>query len=229
MYGKLLIQFDIQLLTGMHIGGSSAFSAIGAVDSPVVRDSYSGLPVLPGSSLKGKLRYLLAKATTSHYIPPKCEDEPVELTRLFGTAGNRRSRQDAKTARLQFSDASMTNADDLRSKSGVTEVKFENTINRITAVANPRQIERVIRSANFSVKLVYDVEEENEALADMKTLAHGLKLLSMDYLGGHGTRGYGKIKCCNFAVEDVEGSFGSLCAEAQAALKEVEQYAVFAG
>ena len=38
MYGKILIRCDLIVRTGMHIGGSSAFSAIGAVDSPVVRD-----------------------------------------------------------------------------------------------------------------------------------------------------------------------------------------------
>ena len=41
MYGKILIRCDLEVRTGMHIGGSSAFSAIGAVDSPVVRDPYT--------------------------------------------------------------------------------------------------------------------------------------------------------------------------------------------
>ena len=53
MYGKILIRCDLEVRTGMHIGGSSAFSAIGAVDSPVVRDPYTGYPIVPGSSLKG--------------------------------------------------------------------------------------------------------------------------------------------------------------------------------
>ena len=63
MYGKILIRCDLEVRTGMHIGGSSAFSAIGAVDSPVVRDPYTGYPIVPGSSLKGKLRTLLARST----------------------------------------------------------------------------------------------------------------------------------------------------------------------
>ena len=59
MYGKLLIRCDLVVRTGMHIGGSSSYSAIGAVDSPVVRDLRTGMPIVPGSSLKGKLRALL--------------------------------------------------------------------------------------------------------------------------------------------------------------------------
>ena len=39
MYGKILLKCDLVVLTGMHIGGSSTFSAIGAVDKPVVRDA----------------------------------------------------------------------------------------------------------------------------------------------------------------------------------------------
>ena len=61
MLAKLEIKGTIELVTGMHIGGSSAFAAIGAVDSPVVRDTLSDLPMIPGSSLKGKIRTLLAK------------------------------------------------------------------------------------------------------------------------------------------------------------------------
>ena len=38
MYNKIKISGKIKVVTGMHIGGSSAFSAIGAVDSPVIRD-----------------------------------------------------------------------------------------------------------------------------------------------------------------------------------------------
>ena len=38
MYSKIKITGVIEVVTGMHIGGSSAFSAIGAVDSPVVKD-----------------------------------------------------------------------------------------------------------------------------------------------------------------------------------------------
>ena len=61
MFAKLEITGNIEVVTGMHIGGSSQFAAIGAVDSPVIRDTYSDRPMIPGSSLKGKMRSLLAK------------------------------------------------------------------------------------------------------------------------------------------------------------------------
>ena len=61
MFVKLEITGKLEILTGMHIGGSSAFAAIGAVDSPVVRDALTNDPIIPGSSLKGKIRALLAR------------------------------------------------------------------------------------------------------------------------------------------------------------------------
>ena len=47
MYAKVRISGGIEVKTGMHIGGSSAFSAIGAVDSPVILDVRSNLPMIP--------------------------------------------------------------------------------------------------------------------------------------------------------------------------------------
>ena len=70
MYAKIKIFGDLYVKTGMHIGGSSAFAAIGAVDSPVIRDTRSSLPMIPGSSLKGKMRSLLAKEFNGQVVEP---------------------------------------------------------------------------------------------------------------------------------------------------------------
>ena len=39
----------------------------------------------------------------------------------------------------------------------------------------------------------------------METLAEGMKLLQFDYLGGSGSRGYGKIRFENIGAETVVG------------------------
>ena len=77
MLAKIEITGKIRLKTGMHIGTTEAFAAIGAIDSPVVRDPETGLPCIPGSSLKGKIRSLLAKAYNDG-IQPKPRDEQDE-------------------------------------------------------------------------------------------------------------------------------------------------------
>lgn len=227
MYGKILITCKMTVLTGLHIGGSSAFSAIGAVDSPVVRDSFTGAPMVPGSSLKGKMRTLLAKSIKNHYITQECADDPEAIKRLFGAAGDSRREEHPKAARLQFADAFLVNAAALKKRGGMTEVKFENTISRLTAVANPRQIERVVRGSVFAVNMVYDLEEAEELQDDFKNIAKGLKLLSLDYLGGHGSRGYGKVAFTDFAVTVREGECPVDVNELLNILKEVEEYGAF--
>ena len=203
MYGKIQITGDIELMTGMHIGGSDAFAAIGAVDSPVFRDARENYPMLPGSSLKGKLRSLLAKAYNEQ--PGKHDDDAPQILRLFGTA----RKDHVKGSRLLVADMLITEQSKADFKSqgitGFTEVKFENTINRLTAVANPRQIERVIRGTVFGLDMIYEVTDEAEMEEDFATLAYGMRLLQYDYLGGHGSRGYGKVRFNHVLAECVVG------------------------
>ena len=49
--GKLLIGAVLTVKTGLHIGDSSDFAPIGAVDSPFIRDPLTKAPIIPGSSL----------------------------------------------------------------------------------------------------------------------------------------------------------------------------------
>ena len=208
MFVKLEITGKLEILTGMHIGGSSAFAAIGAVDSPVVRDALTNDPIIPGSSLKGKIRALLARQYNDRIVS-SCDDDAPQICRLFGSA------KPARRSRLLFRDLPLDNLDDLQEAGlySATEVKFENGINRLTAVANPRQIERVIRGSVFDFALVYefheqdeDEEEATEIPDDIFLLAEGMKLLQCDYLGGHGSRGYGRVKFTNLEMNPVVGS-----------------------
>ena len=201
MYAKIQITGDIEVKTGMHIGGNSAFAAIGAVDSNVIKDSRTNLPMIPGSSLKGKMRSLLAKEFNTEIVQP--DDDHERLTRLFGSA----KKEKVKRSRILISDMIMANSQELRDMGLqiMTEVKFENTINRMTAVANPRQIERVVRGAVFELDLIYEVENIEDFLEDMQTLGEGMRLLQYDYLGGNGSRGYGKIVFKNLHADTVVG------------------------
>ncbi len=75
----------------------------------------------------------------------------------------------------------------------MTEWKFENGIDRITAAANPRQLERVPAGSAFDFELVYTVENPTQVVEDLKNIAIALAILEDDAIGGHGSRGYGKV------------------------------------
>lgn len=207
MYAKIQITGTIEVVTGMHIGGSEAFAPIGSVDSPVICDLVSGLPMIPGSSLKGKMRSLLARQYNSDVAKSPDEDDE-RLIRLFGSSA---AASRVKRGRLLFSDMILSNGRELyeRGVSGLTEIKFENTISRTTAVANPRQIERVIRGAEFPLDIIYEIsgdrQSEEEIAEDFQTICDGMRLLQYDYIGGSGSRGYGKIRFRDIYVCTVVG------------------------
>ncbi len=210
MYAKINITGTITSVTGMHIGGASSFSAIGAIDSAVIRDIRTDLPMIPGSSMKGKMRTLLARQYNEGAFPKRHGEDADRVRRLFGyMSDGRGSVKKAHSARLQFSDMFLKNRDELK-RVGIpyTEVKFENTINRLTAVANPRQIERSVAGAQYGLDLIYSIENADELIEDFETIRDGLILLSYDYIGGSGSRGYGRIRFSDLKAECVIGECG---------------------
>lgn len=196
--GKIIINGKIEVLTGLHIGTSGDFSAIGAVDNIVIRDVVTNKPMIPGSSLKGKMRYLLAR---TKYSENSLEMKDIKkehncIKRLFG------SSEPIVTSRLQFQDMLLTEETKEKFKNiefdlPHTEIKYENTINRGTGIANPRQQERVPAGSEFEFKLVYNIENKEEFKEDYENILLMLDILEDDYLGGHGTRGYGRIRFKN--------------------------------
>lgn len=211
---NIIYEYEIELKTGMHIGGTKEAVKIGGTDSPVIR-SYRKvdekgepeyMPIIPGSSLKGKLRSLL-DLKEGHVDPNKdvqtCPEakkngEPCPICTLFGIGASEKSKEFIRS-RLIFRDAYPTDKTlDQWSKSEDivegTEVKGENVINRITSAANPRFIERVPAGSVFEGEIILSIYEGDVEDSLKGKLIEGLNLLKDNYLGGSGSRGYGKIE-----------------------------------
>lgn len=223
MLEKIKITGQIEVVTGLHIGASDVYAAIGAANSPVVRDPMTQQPIIPGSSLKGKMRTLLVKSKTDKYVLEEPSQDPQMIVRLFGCTAKDEDTP-AIPSRLQFVDCFLSfDCLEKLPDGGATEVKTENTITRATGQANPRSMERVIRGTVFDFTLFYTVERfflqgvdaktepekaeeqiRKEITEDFETLADGIKLLQQDYLGGHGTRGSGRIAFSKLQLEAVE-------------------------
>lgn len=97
-----------------------------------------------------------------------------------------------------LTEASVKRLDSIDTGLNKTEWKFENGMDRITAAANPRQIERVPAGAQFHFEMIYTVENPEQAVEDLRNLAIALAILEDDALGGHGSRGYGKVRFQEF-------------------------------
>jgi CRISPR-associated protein Csm3 len=125
------------------------------------------------------------------------------LLKLFGISGSDKLTEDQLKAgfgitRLSVADANLNEGyveNIQQADLQYTEVKFENSINRLSGTAdNPRNIERVPAGAQFNFSLQIkvlscDMQKELEEM-----ILTGLKLVENDALGGSGSRGYGRVK-----------------------------------
>ncbi|GBU24450.1 CRISPR-associated RAMP Csm3 [Fibrobacteria bacterium R8-3-H12] len=188
----------IKVLTGLHIGAGNDKVEIGGMDNPIIRNPLNREPYIPGSSLKGKIRSLLewneGKITDGE--PCKCEKRDCLVCTVFGTANNSKDGDKTKgPTRIIIRDAFLTNEWKEKFKTGkIIEEKSENSINRITAKATPRPIERVVPGIEFNFEIVLRILDGDKAEDLVNFVKKGLTLLQNDFLGGGGSRGSGKIE-----------------------------------
>lgn len=196
---KIHITGKLQVMTGLHIGGSEVELDIGGIDSEVVKVKLGNdkVPYIPGSSLKGKLRNLLAKREGYTTI----KDDKGYVLRLFGKANSGRDKM--IPARLIVRDAYLSEEKEFVAEN-MLEDKAENVIARDTGRANPRHQQRVTAGTTFSLDIIMDVLKNDQEVEHLNALDLGLQLLQKDYLGGSGTRGYGKIEMSDVKAQRIE-------------------------
>ncbi|WP_303247196.1 type III-A CRISPR-associated RAMP protein Csm3 [uncultured Methanobrevibacter sp.] len=205
-----IIKGNIVCETGLHIGGSGDNIDIGGSDNPVIRDSITNFPYIPGSSIKGKLRTLLElsdKKSAESVIRndgKASNDETCIAAQLFGVSAEEDNTELKYSTRTIVRDAYPTeetyklwesNNDLLNG----TELKYENTINRINSSANPRNMERVPRGSKFNFEIIFSIYEEDNSENILKLL-EAMTLIEDNYLGGSGSRGFGQIRFDNLKV-----------------------------
>jgi len=208
---KIVYAGTLTLKTGLHIGGTNAALNIGGPDKFVVRNPVDNIPYIPGSSLKGKMRALIELyhkcvdiEEKNGKIDVKASSDPNSISGyLFGVSADSKNRDSKRYAsRLIVRDAELIVKDE---KLGIdenffkdtdlpyTESKTEVAIDRVTAKANPRTFERVPAGAKFRLNMVLNVFESDDEKQLRETLKQAIQLLHDDYLGGHGSRGYGQV------------------------------------
>ncbi len=222
LHGRIILEMDIEAVSGLRIGGSPAGLGIGDLDNPVIRDPVTRRPYIPGSSLRGKMRSLWEKATgapqnypirresPSVYIHAIVENDNYEqdvVCRIFGVTGD---IEVPNPTRLIVYDVPLTpetaqRLESVATDQPYTETKWEAVIDRVTSAAVPRQMERVPAGAVFGpARLVYSVygtagnkKEDISWFYDVVTM---LYLVEDDYLGSSGSRGSGQVRFRNLSI-----------------------------
>lgn len=221
MLKNTIIKGYILLKSGLHIGGSEAGIHIGGIDNPVIKNPVTNLPYIPGSSLKGKMRFLLehykglvdqnGRGDIPAYTPSN------QVAKMFGHL-NHNDYPDSLPTRVVFRDSHLVGIvenslidstslkssninrklDDIKEKLGTdfVEAKTEVKIDRRSGTAlrgGLRTIERVPAGVVFEFEICLK-EFTDEDKDDLSLILKGLNLLQNDALGGSGSRGSGRIQ-----------------------------------
>ena len=199
------IEGKIKIVTGLHIGASNEAIEIGGLEQPIIKDPLpeSNAPYIPGSSLKGKMRSLI-EVKEGRYVkegkdkgnPCDCGSPDCSVCAVFGVSAASKHSEDLGPTRIVVRDAKLSEEWEERFKNGdlPMEIKYENTINRISGqAANPRPIERVPAGVTFDFNISFKVFE-NDPEDYFNTVLKAMRMLEMDALGGSGSRGCGQIK-----------------------------------
>jgi len=205
----------IKLLSGLHIGGGDDTMKIGGIDNQVIKDINSDNPYIPGSSLKGKMRSLLewdlglvgfacGHPFSPKYIngafPQEKLDDAIHLMRLFGASIVKDDEKVMKERDITLGITRINVGDCALIDKGLktSEAKYENVIDRQNGTAqHPRQTERVPAGVEFAYDIWLKVFDEKEEQKLKELIARGLELIENDYLGGNGSRGYGRVVFSN--------------------------------
>ncbi len=212
-YGRVLITIEkIHTVTGLHIGGSGSDFNIGGRDKLVIRDPLTNQPYIPGSSLRGKMRSLLEKARQldqNHrinkgfiHVCKEVDDfKKCPVCSVFGIPAPRKVEEwtgVVTLSRLVVRDIYLADGEADRLMAAhtdglYTEFKTEVAIDRVTSAANPRTIERVPAGVAFGpAELVFSIYDPDD-IGRLEVVLQALQLVEDDYLGGNGSRGYGKV------------------------------------
>ncbi|MCX7903894.1 MAG: type III-A CRISPR-associated RAMP protein Csm3 [Caloramator sp.] len=198
----------MRLKTGLRIVGGDDEIRIGGVDNSIIKDPLTGLPYIPGSSLKGVLRSSLEIAKGKTKV---CDCGECIICRIFGKANNKETEKLRSFTRIIVRDSFLTE----RSKEILNEVlpfgveiKKENSIDRVKGVAaSPRTFDRVPAGAEFEVNIVLKIFEGDDEKEILDALELAFKLVEHNYIGSSGSRGYGQVefKKAEFDYFDVKG------------------------
>lgn len=220
-----IVKGQIVVETGLRIGGSQETMEISGLDNPILRNPADSKPFIPGSSVKGRMRslaewYFGELPTNGEVIRPQRNSATAQV---FGVGADKDDPRGP--TRLIVRDAMLSTGDrtafDEHGRP-LTEVKSENSINRLTSMANPRPMERVLPGVRFDFEMVYRILDmgdggEGDRKRFDQVLLPALALLEADGLGSGVSRGNGKIRFDGLTVNGAPLTLPALSFPAKAA------------
>lgn len=202
MLKKIIVyKGTLTVKSGLHIGCGGETGKIGGCDDPVIRDTMTNMPYIPGSSLKGKLRSSLelSGAATMNDKVCSCGKSSCIVCTMFG---NINKNSTTGQSRIIIPDMYI-NDDYLKAfeekgftPDQLTEVKMETAIERSSCKATTgslRNFERIIRGAVFDVKIILKIFDGDDEKKMVNALKKGIDIVNTTGLGAKTSAGSGQV------------------------------------
>ncbi|MGB9877935.1 MAG: type III CRISPR-associated RAMP protein Csx7 [bacterium] len=213
---KVILRGYVEVLSSLHIGKGRALAPDTPSDNPVIKD-FLGRPFIPGSSLKGSLRSIVESFVRAypHSSLKACDvlenpcindrekpsDEQLlkkscDVCLLFGSPW--------VASRLSFIDLPII--DETRWHELLLQVRDGVAIDREAGIASPQRkydYEIVPAGARFKLEILCENVEDYE----LGLLFTAFELLNKGFahLGGHSSRGCGRVRVEIESCEDIKG------------------------
>lgn len=188
------IKRTMKLLSGVRIVGSDDEIRIGGVDNSIIKDPLTGLPYIPGSSLKGALRSCLEIAKGKTEV---CSCGECIICKIFGKANKKTTEDKRLHTRIIVRDSFLNEKSRIILNEVLpfgVEIKKENSIDRVKGTAlSPRTFDRIPAGVEFEVNIAVKIYEGDNEKAILDAIELAFKLLEQNYIGGSGSRGYGQV------------------------------------
>lgn len=196
----------INVLSGMHIGGPKESVKIGGIDNPVIRNPISNMPYIPGSSLKGRFRMALEVKYNDMTDerngtgPSQDPNNDSLVCKLFGNASSKGSNE---PTRAIFRDANlMEGFEEYATGEEKIEVKMDRK--KMAGFQGGNRIqERIAEGAKFDFEVMIRIFEGDDEEKFKTRINEAINIVEAEYLGGSGSRGYGKVKFENLTWQKV--------------------------
>lgn len=197
----------IELLTGMHIGGSKEALKIGGIDNPVIRNPITNMPYIPGSSLKGRLRMALelkygeTEKESKGIGPSQNQNSASLICKLFG---NGNPKKTSEATRLIFRDGNLL-IESTEFAQGEEKIEVKIDREKLAAFQGGNRIqERIAAGAKFNFEVMIRVFEDDNEDEFKNRINEAIKIVELEFLGGSGSRGYGQVKFDDLKFEKIE-------------------------
>ena len=194
----------IKLLSGLHIGGSKEGIKIGGIDNPVIRHPLTNHPYIPGSSLKGRFRMALEIKYDDVNVdrdgtgPSTDIDNPSQIARMFGTGPA------AEATRFIFRDSTLSDGFGKYVK-GVEKIELKMDRAKMAGYHRGNRTQEIIAAdAQFDFEVMMRIFEGDDEELFKTRLEEAVFIVEQEYLGGSGTRGYGKVKFSKLNYTTIE-------------------------